>query len=60
MVYCDRIDSSEVIAVNKSKDSEEFIFCFYWYFDDEFQFQRSVCNGFHDILMINKIVIGVN
>lgn len=45
MIYYGRIDSSEVIDVNKSKNSKECIVCLYWYFDNEFQFQRSVCSG---------------
>lgn len=57
MIYYGRIDSSEVIDVNKSKNSKECIVCLYWYFDNEFQFQRSVCSGWHDILMI---ILGIN
>ena len=42
--------------------SKECIICHYWYFlDKEFKFQPSVCNLFHDLLMmsinINSIAI---
>ena len=39
MLFCDRIDVSEGIDVNKTRESKEHIICYYWYFlDKEFRF----------------------
>ena len=53
MFYCDRIDLSKGIDGTKSIDSKACIVCHYWYFNHKFKFQKSVCNGCHDLLMIS-------
>ena len=49
MLYYNRIDLSEGTDAAKSK---ECLICNYWYFDPGFKFQKSVCNGCHDLLML--------
>ena len=54
MLFCDRIDVSEGIDVNKTRESKEDIICYYWYFLDKgFRFQPVVSNGSHDELIIS-------
>ena len=54
MLYYDRIDVSEGIDVNKTRESKECDICHYWYFLDKgFKFQPDVCNGCHDILIMS-------
>ena len=51
MLYHDRTDVFESIAVNKTSISKEYIICHYWYFLEKgFKFQSSVCNGCHVLL----------
>ena len=62
ILYFDRIDISEGIAVNKTSVSKECIICHYRYFLDKgFKFQPDPCNGCNDVLMmsmnLNDIVI---
>ena len=46
MLYFDRIDVSEGIAVNNTRASKECYICCYWYFlTKRFKFQPDVCNG---------------
>ena len=53
MLYCDRIDVSEGIGINKTSVSKECDICHYWYFSNKvFKFQTYVCNRYHDLLMI--------
>ena len=48
MLCYDRID------VNKTSKSKECNICHYWYFLNKgFKFQPSVCNGYHDLLMMS-------
>ena len=52
MLYFHRIDVSEGIDVNKTRESKEFDMCHYLYFLDKgSKFQSNVCNGCHDFLM---------
>ena len=54
MLYHDRINVSEGIYVNKTSISKEYIICCYWYFlNNIFKFQSSVCNGCHDVLIMS-------
>ena len=54
MLYCDRIDVSEGIYVNKTVESGEYNICVYWYFlDKSFKFQQDICNRCHDLLMMS-------
>ena len=53
VLYYDRIDVSEGIAVTKTNESKECDICFYWYFLNKgFNFQPSVRNECHDSLMM--------
>ena len=54
MLYYDRIGVSEGIYVNKTSESKDGDICHYWYFINKgFKFQRNVCNGCHDSLMMS-------
>ena len=54
MLYFDRIDVSEEIDVNKTSESKKSHICCYWYFlNIRIKFQRHVCNGCHDFLMMS-------
>ena len=52
MLYYHRIDLSEGIDISKSNNSKECIVCDYWFFNNGFEFQNSVCNGYHDLRML--------
>ena len=52
MLYYDRIDLSGGIDPAKSNNSKECIVSYYWFFNHEFKFQNSVCNGCHDLMML--------
>ena len=52
MLYCDRIDVSDGIVVNKTSASKDCDISHYWYFLNKgFTFQPNVSNGSHDLLM---------
>ena len=52
MLYCDRIDVSEVIDVDKTSISKKCDICHYWYIlDNGFKFQPYLLNRCHDLLM---------
>ena len=54
MLYCDRIDVSEGIDINKTIASKECDVCHYLYFlNFSFKFQPNVCNRCHDLLMMS-------
>ena len=61
MLYCDRIDISEWIDVNKTSKSKEFDICHYWNFLNKgFKFLPNVSNRCHDLLIsmnLSDIVI---
>ena len=52
MLEYDRMDLSEGIDVNKSNNkSKECNICHYWYFiDKNFNYQKYLCNGCHDLM----------
>ena len=52
MLHYHRIDLSEGIDISKSNNSKECIVCDYWFFNNGFEFQNSVCNGYHDLRML--------
>ena len=52
MLYYHRIDLSEGIDISKTNNSKECIVCDYWFFNNGFEFQNSVCNGYHDLRML--------
>ena len=54
MIYYDRIDVSEGIDVNKTRESKECDICHHWYFLNKgFKFQPNACNICHDLLMMS-------
>ena len=53
MLYYDRIDIREGIDPTKSNKSKERMICHYWFFNQGFKFQDSVCNGCHDLTMLS-------
>ena len=52
MLEFDRIDLSKRIHVAKCNNSKKCIICHYWYFIGGFKFQKLVCYGCHDFLML--------
>ena len=52
MLYYDKIDISEGIDIAKSNNSKKCMICNYRFFNHEFEFQDSVCNGCHDLTML--------
>ena len=53
MLYCNKIDVSEGININKSNKSKESLICHCWHFKDiGYKFEPYVCNGCHDIWMM--------
>ena len=53
MLYFDRIDFSELINVNDTNASKNCDICHCWVFLDKgFEFQPSVLNRCHDVLMM--------
>ena len=53
MLYYNRIYISEGIDSTKSNRSKECMICHYWFLNHGFKFQDSVCNGYHDLTMLN-------
>ena len=54
MLYYGRIDVTEGIDVNKTRESKECNICHYWYFLNKgFKFQPNVCNRYHDLLIMS-------
>ena len=51
MLEYDRIDISEGIDVNKTRESKECGIYHYWYFKDiGFRYEPSLCNGCQDLM----------
>ena len=54
ILYYDRIDVSEGIGVNKTRQSKESNICHYWYFLTKgFTFQSYVCSRCHGLSMMS-------
>ena len=54
MIYYERIDVSEGIDVNTTRESKNCDICHYWYFLSEaFKFQLNSCNGCPDLLKVS-------
>ena len=52
MLVYERIDASEIIDFDKADKSKECIICHCWFFKEKnFNFEKLVCNGCHNILM---------
>ena len=52
MLYYERTDISQEIDPTKSNKSKECMICHYWFFNNGFKFQDSVCSGCHDLTML--------
>ena len=52
MLYYDRIDLGERIDLTENKNNKECIVYHYWFFNHGFKFQKSVCDGCQDLLML--------
>ena len=51
MLEYDRIDISEGINIDKTNKSKECDICHYWYFlDKNFNYEKYLCNGCHDLM----------
>ena len=51
MLEYDRIDISEGIDIDKTSKSKECDICHYWYFlDKNFNYEKYLCNGCHDLI----------
>ena len=60
MLYYGRIDVSEVIDVNKTRESKECDICHEWYFLNKgFKVQQYVCNRCHDLLIMSMNLSGI-
>ena len=56
MLYFNRIDVSEGIGINKTRESKEYN-CHCWYFlKNGFELQPDVCNACHNLLMMSMNV----
>ena len=53
MLNYESVDVSEEIDPTKSNKNKECLICHYWLFNNGFKFQDSVCNGWHDLTMLN-------
>ena len=51
MISDEKIDKSDSIDFNKSKESKECMICQYCYFSDDFKYKSYICNGCHDFNM---------
>ena len=53
MLYYDRIDVSEGIDVNETRELKECdIFYYYFFLDKAFKFQQDICHGYRPLLMM--------
>lgn len=60
MLNLERVDVFEGINVDKTRASKECNVCHYWYsLDKGLQFQSSVSNSFHDVLMMLIQIISI-
>ena len=55
MLHYDRTDISEKIDFTETNKSKQCMICHCWFFDYEFKFQDSVCNGCHDLTILSVI-----
>ena len=51
MLEYDKIDLSKGIDVNKTSNSRECSFCHYYFLDTNFNYQKYLCDGCHDMSM---------
>ena len=60
MLEYDRIDISEDIDMSKINKSRESDICHYWYFlDKNFNYEKYLCNGCHDLMQKDLTFNGV-
>ena len=51
MLEYDRIDISEGIDIDKTNKSKECDICHFWYFlDQNFNYEKYLCKGCHDLM----------
>ena len=54
MIYYYKVDISQGIDVNKTRESKECNICHYWYSSNKgFKFQSYVCNRYDDVVMMS-------
>ena len=51
MLYYDRVDISKGTDPAKNSNNKCMV-CHYWFFNHKFEFQNSVCNDFHDLMIL--------
>ena len=51
IISYERIEKTDNIDFNKTKESKESVIYHYFYFSDGFKYQPYVCNGCHDFFM---------
>ena len=54
MLYCDGINVSEGININKTSALKEWYLSLLVFLDKGFKFQPAACNGCHDVLMMSE------
>ena len=52
MLYYDRVGIHGGIDVAKSSNSKECTIRHYWFFNHVFEFQDSICNDYHDLMIV--------
>ena len=52
LYYVDRTDLDEEIDLTKSSNCKDCIVYHYWYSNNGFKFQNSICNGCQDLTMV--------
>ena len=50
MLEYDRINISEGIDIDKTNKSKECNICHYWYFLNNFNYEKYLCNDCHDLM----------
>ena len=45
--------STRIDISAKSNNNKECMICHYWFFNHEFEFHDSVCNGCHNLTMLS-------
>ena len=59
MLYYDRNDINKGIDHTKNNRSKECMICHYWVFNHWFNFEGSVCNVFHELMILCLNIIDI-
>ena len=61
ILHYDKINVSQEVNIAKSNNSNKCMICHYCFFNNEFKFQDSVCNGCHNTtnLSVNRSNIAI-